>query len=90
MKSIKKFIADLFNDNNAINEKSVVGFIAFILLCVVLISDIVSGFMGKTLTINRFIFEGFLVIILGAFGISSIDKWINKTKGSSDSEQSDN
>jgi hypothetical protein len=33
--------------------------------------------MGKPLVINEFIFDGFLVITLGAFGIASVDKWIN-------------
>jgi hypothetical protein len=38
--------------------------------------------MGKELLINEFIFDGFLVITLGSFGIASIDKWVNnKNKG---------
>jgi hypothetical protein len=28
--------------------------------------------------INEFIFDGFMVIVLGAFGIASVDKWLNK------------
>jgi small-conductance mechanosensitive channel len=75
---MKNFFKQLFNDNNTINEKSVVGFIAFLLLCVALIVDLVTGYMGTALIINEFIFDGFMVIILGSFGISSVDKWINK------------
>ena len=90
MKSIKKFFADLFNDNNTINEKAVVGFIAFIMMVITLITDLVTGVMGKNMPIHQFIFDGFMIIVLGAFGIASIDKWINKTKGGSNSEQSDN
>jgi hypothetical protein len=77
---MKKFIHDLFNDNNTINEKAVVGFLAFIMMMVTLITDVVTGVMGKEMPIHQFIFDGFMIIVLGAFGIASIDKWINKTK----------
>jgi hypothetical protein len=71
------FLKDLFNDNNAINEKSVVGFASFLMMVVSLVVDLVTGWLGKELLINEFIFDGFLVITLGAFGIASVDKWIN-------------
>ena len=79
---MKKFFHDLFNDDNSINEKAVVGFIAFLMLVISLIVDLVTGWLGRELLINEFIFDGFMVITLGAFGIASVDKWINKTKGS--------
>jgi hypothetical protein len=34
--------------------------------------------MGTALVINEFIFDGFMVIILGSFGIASVDKFMNK------------
>jgi hypothetical protein len=71
------FFKDLFNDNNTINEKSVVGFAAFICMVLSLIVDLVTGWLGKELLINEFIFDGFLVITLGSFGIASVDKYIN-------------
>lgn len=86
MKSIKKFFADLFNDNNTINEKAVVGFIAFVMMVITLVTDLVTGVMGKEMPIHKFIFDGFMVIVLGAFGIASIDKWINKTKSNGSEE----
>jgi hypothetical protein len=75
---MKQFIKDLFNDNNNINEKALVGFIAFFMMVISLVVDLTSGLLGKQLLINEFIFDGFMVITLGAFGIASIDKWINK------------
>ena len=75
---MKQFFKSLFDDNNTINEKSVVGFIAFFMLVVALIVDLVTGYMGTALVINEFIFDGFMVIILGSFGIASVDKWMNK------------
>jgi len=75
---MKNFFKQLFDDNNTINEKSVVGFIAFFMLCIALAVDLITGAYGDPLVINRFIFDGFMVIVLGSFGIASVDKWINK------------
>lgn len=75
---MKKFIRELIDDKNSINEKSVVGFISFIMMVLTMIVDIITGWMGKQLLINEFIFDGFLIITLGSFGIASLDKWINK------------
>jgi hypothetical protein len=75
---MKQFFKSLFDDNNTINEKSVVGFIAFFMLVIALVVDLVTGYMGTALIINEFIFDGFMVIILGSFGIASVDKWMNK------------
>jgi len=72
------FIKDLFKDNNDINEKSVVGFISFGMMVIALAVDLITGAFGKELLINEFIFDGFMVITLGAFGIASIDKWTNR------------
>jgi hypothetical protein len=71
---------DMFKDNNDINEKSVVGFLAFIMMVIALGADIVTGVMGKDMPIHKFIFDGFMVIVLGSFGIGSVDKWLNKSK----------
>ena len=73
-----KFLRNLFDDNNTINEKAVVGFIAFLCLVLALMVDLVTGYMGTALVINEFIFDGFMVIILGCFGIASVDKFMNK------------
>ena len=85
---MKNFFKQLFDDNNTINEKSVVGFIAFSMMVLSLLVDLVTGYMGKELLINEFIFDGFLVITLGSFGIASVDKWINnknkKSEGNED------
>ena len=81
---MKKFFHDLFNDENSINEKSVVGFLAFVVMVVFAVTDIVTGSLGKDLVINEFIFNAFMWLVLGSFGIGSVDKWINKGKGNSE------
>ena len=77
---MKKFFSDLFNDDNKINEKSFIGFLAFVMMAVFAVSDIVTGSLGKDLVINDFIFNAFLYLTLGCFGIASIDKYINSKK----------
>ena len=39
---------DLFKDENDINEKSVVGFAAFVIMVVFAFADLVTGYFGKT------------------------------------------
>ncbi len=78
---MKKFFSELFNDDNSINEKSVVGFLAFIMMVAFAVADIITGYLGQDLVINEFIFNAFMWLVLGSFGIGSVDKWINKTKG---------
>lgn len=83
---MKKFFSELFNDSNSINEKSVVGFLAFVMMVAFAIADIITGYIGKDLVINEFIFNAFMWLVLGSFGIGSVDKWINKSKDDSTEE----
>ena len=75
-----KWLKSLFDDSNTINEKSVVGFGAFIMMVITLATDIITGVMGREMPIHEFVFDGFMVIVLGSFGIASVDKFINKRK----------
>ena len=77
---MKKFFHQLYDDNNSINEKSVVGFIAFVMLCLAFLVDIITGYFGKEFVVNKVVFDGFMVLVLGSFGIASIDKWTNRKK----------
>jgi hypothetical protein len=84
---MKNFFKTLFNDDNSINEKSVVGFSAFIMMTLFAIADIITGYLGKELVINEFIFNSFLILVLGSFAIGSVDKFVNKKHGSNDDEE---
>jgi hypothetical protein len=84
---MKKFFHDLFNDHNSINEKAVIGFMAFTIMCIFAIVDIVTGAMNKPLLINEFIFDSFKFITIACFGIASVDKFINLTKGKKEDEE---
>lgn len=82
------FFKRMFMDDNDINEKSVVGFGAFIMMVICLGVDIWTGFHGQEMPINEFIFDGFMVITLGSFGIASVDKFITaKHSGNKNNEE---
>ena len=84
---MKKFFHNLFNDHNSINEKAVIGFLAFIMMCIFAIVDIVTGAMGKPLLINEFIFDSFKILTIASFGIASVDKFITLNKGKKQDEE---
>ena len=87
---MKKFLSDLFNDSNNINEKAVIGFLAFTMMCIFATADIVTGYLGKELVINEFIFDAFQWLTLGSLGIASVDKFINKKSDSTEETNSSN
>ena len=69
---------EVFKDNNDWNEKSIVGFIAFAIMCVIMIADLVPGYVGKDLIINEFVYDSFVLVVLGCFGISGLEKFAKK------------
>ena len=72
---------DIFKDSNDINEKTVVGFASFAIMTIFAIVDLVTGYLGKDLVINEFIYDSFLFITLGSFGIAELGKIFgNKSK----------
>mgnify|MGYP003650678922 FL=1 len=71
---------DIFNDKNDINEKTVVGFASFAIMTIFAIADLVTGYFGKDLVINEFIYDSFLFITLGSFGIAELGSIFNNRK----------
>ena len=69
---------EIFKDNNEWNEKSVVGFIAFAIMCVIMIADLITGYVGNDLVINEFVYDSFVLVVLGCFGISGLEKFAKK------------
>ena len=65
---------NIFKDNNDWNEKSIIGFIAF----AIMIIDLVTGYTGKDLVINEFVYDSFVFVVLGCFGISGLEKFAKK------------
>ena len=69
---------DIFKDNNVFNEKNIVGFASFAIMAVFAASDVITGFMGKELVISDTIFNSFVIITLGSFGIDGVTKIFKK------------
>ena len=65
---------DIFKDENDIDEKNVVGFISFTVMVLTMLVDIVSGFFGHNLDVQEFVYNSFLIVTLGSFGISEAGK----------------
>ena len=69
---------DIFKENNEYNEKSIIGFIAFLIMCIIMVADLVTGWVGKDLVINEFVYDSFVWVVLGCFGISGVEKFAKK------------
>jgi len=69
---------DIFKDNNEWNEKTIVGFLSFAVMSMTAIADVVTGILGNELVISDTIFNSFVIITLGAFGIAEAGKIFNK------------
>ena len=74
MKETKSLI-DIFKDNNDYNEKTIIGFLSFAVMIIVMVVDLVTGWIGKDLVVNEFIYNSFLFVTLGSFGIAGLEKF---------------
>ncbi len=74
----RKFI-DLFLDDNDLNEKAIIGFISFFLMVVFGMTDLVTALVwDMDLKVSETIYTSFVVVTLGAFGISEAGKAFGK------------
>lgn len=72
--------SSIFKDSNDINEKNVVGFSSFVIMVLFAIADVVTGTYGNELVISDTIFNSFVLIVLGSFGIDGVTKIFKKDK----------
>jgi hypothetical protein len=87
---MKKFFRELISDDNNINEQAFVGVISFFAMVFVLMTDVITGIIGNELIIKEFIFDGFMLLTLGAFGITTAGRIMslkNKAKKEESSEE---
>jgi|TARA_Y100001938_G_C8000274_1_gene384331 hypothetical protein len=71
---------NIFKDNNDWNEKSIIGFIAFLVMCLFAFADLITGYVGKDLVINEFVYDSFTLVVLGCFGIAGLEKFAARNK----------
>ena len=67
-----------WKDDNEWNEKSIVGFCAFLIMTIVMLADVLTGWVGKDLVINEAIYNSFVMVVLGCFGIAGLEKFANR------------
>jgi cytochrome b len=84
---MKKFFKELISDNNNINEQAFVGVISFFAMVFVLLVDVVTGMLSKELIIKEFIFDGFMILTLGAFGITTAGRIMSLKKKAENKEE---
>ena len=84
---MKKLFRELISDNNHINEQAFVGVISFFAMIFVLVVDVVTGILSKELVIKEFIFDGFMILTLGAFGITTAGRIMSLKKKVEEKEE---
>ena len=74
----KRKFMDLFLDDNDVNEKAIIGFISFFLMVIFGMCDLITAFWDMDLRVSDTIYTSFVVVTLGAFGISEAGKAFGK------------
>ena len=69
---------EIFKDTNDWNEKTIIGFLSFAVMVIVMVADVVSGFWGKAFPINEFTYNSFVIVTLGSFGIAGLERFAGK------------
>ena len=65
----------IFKEDNSWNEKTIIGFMSFAVMVLTAIVDVVTGIFGMDFTIHQYIYNSFVLITLGSFGIAGIEKF---------------
>jgi small-conductance mechanosensitive channel len=72
---------DIFKKTNDYNEKVIIGFLSFMVMVIAIIVDLVTGYMGKALELNEYIFDAFMYITLGSFLPDVLEKFAAMKNG---------
>ncbi len=70
-----KMAFQIFKDDNEWNEKNILGFISFAVMCLYATLDLLTGLLDLPLALHEYIYESFIWITLGSFGIGGIEKF---------------
>ena len=71
---------DIFKDDNDMNEKNVIGFLSFAVMVLFAAADLITGYFGKDLVVQEFIYNSFVFVTLGCFGIAGLEKFAGPKK----------
>ena len=77
-----KGFAQIFKDSNDWNEKTIIGFMSFAVMVAIAIVDLVTGLDGINLEIKDYIYQSFVYLTIGSFGIAGLEKFspVNRVK----------
>ena len=66
---MKRF-AQIFKNDNDWNEKTIIGFLSFAVMVLVMLLDVITN-----ISINELIYNSFVIVTLGSFGIAGLEKF---------------
>jgi len=70
---------NIFKDDNQYNEKNIVGFSSFVIMVIFALADIITSLISNTeLQISGTIYNSFVYVTLGSFGISELKNIFEK------------
>jgi hypothetical protein len=49
-----------------------------VIMCMVMVLDLLTGWLGRDLAINEFVYDSFVLVVLGCFGIAGLEKFAKK------------
>jgi len=75
---------EIFKDKNDYNEKNILGFISFAVMVVYSIIDLATGLLDIPLALHEYIYQSFIWITLGSFGIGGLEKFSGTEKAKVD------
>jgi len=64
---------EIFKDDNSWNEKTIIGFLSFAMMVVTAMVDVATGIFGESLEVKEFIYNSFVMITIGSFGIAGLE-----------------
>jgi len=74
-------IMNIFKDDNNYDEKNVVGFASFSIMVLFAIADILTSvFTNTKLNVSPIIYNSFVIVTIGSFGISTVDRYFKRRK----------
>lgn len=66
---------EIFKDDNTWNEKTIIGFMSFAVMVIIAAVDVITGMEGINLEIKDYIYNSFLMLTVGSFGIAGLEKF---------------
>ena len=77
----------IFKKSNDYNEKVIIGFLSFAVMVAAIVVDLITGYLGKELKLNEYIFDSFMYITLGSFLPDVIEKFAGFRGGNKSSNE---